>query len=110
MNDRPARANYTRIPHSSSSKQSPLPVDSGTEQYGFVTKEGVKLIFDDTNKRLTLSVTTATGEKSVVLNDDSGAFVMTDENQNSIKMDSSGITIEAGMGNVTIKGMTVMIN
>ncbi|SHN27452.1 type VI secretion system tip protein VgrG [Mucilaginibacter sp. OK098] len=110
LNDDPREPIILGYLHSSSSKQSPLPVDSGAEQYGFVTKEGVKLIFDDTNKRLTLSVTTATGEKSVILNDDSGAFVMTDENQNSIKMDSSGITIEAGMGNVTIKGTMVMIN
>ncbi|ASU33905.1 type VI secretion system tip protein VgrG [Mucilaginibacter xinganensis] len=110
LNDDPREPVILGYLHSSSSKESPLPVDSGAEQYGFVTKEGVKLIFDDTNKRLTLSVTTATGEKSVILNDDSGAFVMTDENQNSIKMDSSGITIQAGMGNVIIKGLQVMIN
>jgi Rhs element Vgr protein len=110
LNDDPREPVILGCLHSSSSKQSPLPVDSGAEQYGFVTKEGVKLIFDDTNKRLTLSVKTATGEKSVILNDNSGAFMMTDENQNSIKMDSSGITIQAGIGNVIIKGLQVMIN
>jgi Rhs element Vgr protein len=110
LNDDPREPVILGCLHSSSSKQSPLPVDSGAEQYGFVTKEGVKLIFDDTNKRLTLSVKTATGEKSVILNDSSGAFMMTDENQNSIKMDSTGITIQAGIGNVIIKGLQVMIN
>jgi len=110
LNDDPREPIILGYLHSSSSKQSPLPVDSGAEQYGFVSKQGVKLIFDDTNTRLTLSVTTPTGEKSIILNDTSGAFAMTDENQNSIKMDPSGITIQAGTGMVTIKGTTVMIN
>jgi Rhs element Vgr protein len=110
LNDDPREPIILGYLHSSSSKQSPLPVDTGAEQYGFVTKSGVKLIFDDTNKRMTLSVTTAMGQKSVVINDDSGALSMTDENQNSIKMDSSGITIQAGIGNVIIKGLQVMIN
>lgn len=110
LNDDPREPIILGYLHSSSSKQSPLPVDAGAEQYGFVTKSGVKLIFDDTNKRMTLSVTTDMGQKSVVINDDSGALTMTDENQNSIKMDSSGITIQAGIGNVIIKGLQVMIN
>jgi hypothetical protein len=69
------------------------------------------LIFDDTNKRMTLSVTAATGQKSIIINDDSGAMILSDENNNTIKMDSSGITIQAGpTGNVIIKGLQVMIN
>jgi Rhs element Vgr protein len=110
LNDDPREPVILGYLHSSSSKKSPLPVDSGAEQYGFVSKQGIKLIFDDTNSRLTLSVTTPTGQKSIILNDSSGAFAMTDENQNSIKMDPSGITIQAGTGNVIIKGITVMIN
>ena len=43
------------------------------------------------------------------MNDDSNAFIMTDENENTIKMDASGITIQAAK-NVVIKGATVMIN
>jgi Rhs element Vgr protein len=110
LNDDPREPVILGYLHSSSSKKSPLPVDSGAEQYGFVSKQGIKLIFDDTNSRLTLSVTTPMGQKSIILNDSSGAFAMTDENQNSIKMDPSGITIQAGTGNVIIKGTTVMIN
>jgi Rhs element Vgr protein len=110
LNDDPREPVILGYLHSSSSKQSPLPVDSGAEQYGFVSKEGVKLIFDDTNKRMTLSVKTNTGEKSIIINDDSNSMILADENQNSIKMDSSGITIQAGMGNVIIKGIQVMIN
>ena len=87
-----------------------MPADEGKEQYGFVTNKKMKLIFDDSNKRVTIVATTASGEeKSIVMNDDSNAFIMTDENQNTIKMDASGITIQAAK-NVVIKGATVMIN
>jgi hypothetical protein len=68
------------------------------------------MIFDDTNKRLTMSVTTSSGEKAIILNDNSNSMELKDENNNSIKMEASGITISAGSGNVTIKGTQVMIN
>ncbi len=96
--------------HSNDANKSPLPATEGNLEFGFVTKEKVKLIFDDTNKRMTLSVTTSSGEKTIILNDDSGGMELKDENSNSIKMSASGITIEAGSGNVTIKGTQVMIN
>ncbi|NTW69474.1 MAG: type VI secretion system tip protein VgrG [Chlorobiaceae bacterium] len=96
--------------HSKSCNQSPLPEQEGAEQYGFVTKEGLKLIFDDTSKKMTLVVPAASGEKSIVINDTSGAMELKDENQNSIKMDAQGITIQSSTGIVTIKGTQVMIN
>jgi Rhs element Vgr protein len=96
--------------HSKSGNQSPLPEQEGQQQYGFVTKEGLKLIFDDSNKKMSLIVPTAAGEKSVVINDSSGAMELKDENQNSIKMDKQGITIQSSSGIVTIKGTQVMIN
>ena len=68
------------------------------------------MIFDDTNKRMTLSVKTASGVKSIILNDSNSAMELKDENGNTIKMEASGITIDAGKGNVTIKGSKVMIN
>ncbi len=96
--------------HSKDSKKSPLPEQDGMEQYGIVTKEGIKLVFDDTNKRLSVTVPTGAGEKSLVMNSDASAIELKDENQNSIKMDASGITIQAGTGIVTIKGTQVLIN
>lgn len=111
LNDDPREAIILGYLHSKSLRQSPLPEQPGSLQYGFVTKEGIKLIFDDTNKRITLLAPGATGEKSFVINNASGAIEIKDENHNTIKMDSSGITIQAGgTGNVTIKGATVMIN
>lgn len=96
--------------HSKDAKKSPLPETDGNLESGFVTKEKLKLVFDDTNKKLTLSVPAGSDKKSIVINE-SGAIELKDENMNSIKMDSAGITIEAGAGkNVTIKGTMVKIN
>jgi len=106
LNDDPREAVILGCLHSKDTNKSPLPETEGNLEYGFVSKEKLKLVFDDTNKRITLS----TGDKTITLNDDSGAVELKDENSNSIKMDSSGITIQAGSGNVTIKGTQVMIN
>jgi Rhs element Vgr protein len=110
LNDDPREAIILGYLYSKDSKKSPLPETEGNLEFGFVTQEKIKLIFDDTNKRMTLSVKTASGEKSIILNDDSGAMELKDENSNSIKMEASGITIQAGTGNVTIKGTMVQIN
>ncbi len=111
LNDDPREAIILGYLHSKDSKKSPLPEQDKTLQYGFVTDKKMKLIFDDTNQRVTLLATTAAGgEKSIILNNDSNALEIKDENQNTIKMDASGITIQAGTGNVIIKGMQVMIN
>jgi Rhs element Vgr protein len=80
------------------------------KQFGIVTKEGLKLLFDDTNKKITLRAPTSSGEKTIVIND-SGSFEMKDDFQNSIKMDSAGITLQAGAGkDVIINGTFVKIN
>jgi Rhs element Vgr protein len=110
LNDDPREPVVLGYLHSQDAKKSPLPEKANNLEYGFVTHEKLKLIFDDTNKKLTISVPGAAGEKTIVINDDSGAIEIKDDNQNSIKMDSSGITIKAGSGNVTIKGTMVMIN
>lgn len=109
LNDDPREAVILGCLHSKDSKKAPLPEEDGKLQYGFVTKEKMKLIFDDSNKRITIIATTASGEKSIIMNDDSGALIMSDENQNTIKMEASGITIQSAK-NVTIKGAKVMIN
>lgn len=110
LNDDPREAIILGYLHSKDKNPSPLPEDDGALQFGLVTKEGLKLIFDDTNKRLTVLVPSGSGQKSIVLNNDSSALEIKDENKNTIKMESSGITIESGSGNVTIKGVQVLIN
>jgi uncharacterized protein involved in type VI secretion and phage assembly len=110
LNDDPREAIILGYLHSKDKKTSPLPESPSGQQYGFVTKEGLKLVFDDTNKKLTLKVPAGGGEKTIVM-DGSGSLELKDENQNKITMASSGITIEAGPGrNLTLKGTNVMIN
>jgi Rhs element Vgr protein len=108
LNGDPREAIILGYMHSKNNKQSPLPIDNGALQYGYVSQKGVSLIFDDTNQRLTLK--TPSG-KAIVFNDGSNAIALSDDNGNTITLDSSGITIQAGSGkNVTIKGLKVMIN
>jgi Rhs element Vgr protein len=109
LNDDPREAIILGYLYSKDINKSPLPETEGNLEYGFVTKEKMKLIFDDTNKRVTLSAKTASGEKTLVLNN-SGALELKDENSNVIKMDTSGITIQSDSGSVTLIGKQVYIN
>jgi Rhs element Vgr protein len=117
LNDDPRDPIILGYLHSKSNKEAPLPATANELHYGIVTKQGLKLIFDDTNKKLTLRVPSGSKEKTIIIND-SGAIEMKDDNDNSIKMDSSGITIkstkgikiDAGSANTTIKGSKVFIN
>lgn len=111
LNDDPREPIILGYLHSKDAHKSPLPSADNVLESGFVTKEGVKLIFDDTNKRMTMRVPAGSGEKSVVLNSSSSALELKDEHGNSIKLDSSGITIQAGSGkNVTVSGTQIRLN
>jgi Rhs element Vgr protein len=94
--------------HSKDSKKSPLPETDGHEEYGIVTGEKSKLVFDDTDKKVTLSVAADDGEKTLILND-SGAITLKDSSGNKLVMDASGITLEAN-ANLVLKGKIVQIN
>jgi Rhs element Vgr protein len=108
LNDDPRDAIIIGYLHSKDKKAIPF-ADANAQEYGFVTKDGMKLSFDDKNKRVTLLAKTDTGEKSITLNNSSKAIELKDENGNSIIMDATGITIKADKI-ITIKGQTVMIN
>lgn len=110
LQDDPREAIILGYLHSKDNKASPYPEQQGELHYGIKTKEGLKLVFDDTHKTIKLVVPAGSGEKSLIINDTSGAFEMKDEHQNSIKMNAQGITIQAGSGNVTINGSMVRIN
>jgi Rhs element Vgr protein len=108
LNDDPRDVIIVGYLHSKNNA-SPLPIDQGKLQYGIVTQEKLKLIFDDSNKRMSLIVPSGSGEKSIIINSDASAIELKDENQNSIKMDAQGITIQSGK-TITIKGQLVKIN
>ncbi len=111
LNDDPREAIILGYLHSKDTNKSPFTDTSDSvREFGIWTKEKLKIILDDTNKKLTLSAPVGEQAKTIILND-SGAIEIKDENMNSIKMDSSGITIQAGAGkNVVIKGTMVQIN
>ena len=111
LNDDPREPIILGYLHSNDTKTPPLPETEGALQYGFISQEGNKLIFDDTNKSIKLSIPAGSGEKTLFMDANTGAFELKDENQNMIKMDAQGITIQAGNGkNVTIAGTQVAIN
>lgn len=104
LNDDPREAIILGYLHSKDNQKSPLPATESNVEYGVVTKMKQKLVFDDTNKKITIS--TDDGKKMIVLND-SDSILMKDDKGNSFKMDSGGITIES-KGTVTIKGDTMV--
>ncbi len=61
-------------------------------QKSLETEGGMKILLDDEAK--TLSVETPAGNK-ITLNEDSQSILITDQNQNSIKMDNTGIALHS---------------
>jgi Rhs element Vgr protein len=109
LNDDPREAIILGYLHSKGKNNAPFSdTTDSMQEFGIMTKEKLKIVFDDTNKKLTISAPVGTQEKTIVLND-SGAIEIKDENNNSIKMDASGITIQSS-ANVVIKGTMVQIN
>ncbi len=58
----------------------------------FLTREKLKLEFDEGNKVITVETP---GGNKVVLDDTDGSITMTDKNGNSVTLDSSGITLDS---------------
>jgi Rhs element Vgr protein len=83
----------------SSNKTAPLQAADANNQKGFVTRSKMKMIFDDDKKSLTIE--TPAGKK-ITMDEDAGVIEMKDENNNSIKMNSDGITIET-QGKLVLK-------
>lgn len=95
----------------SSAKPAPLTAGEENKEKGFITREELKLLFDDDKKSVTIE--TPNGNK-VILSDDEGSIELEDENGNKTTMDSSGITIESASditikatGDVTIEGVNI---
>ena len=107
LNDDPRDAIILGYLHSKNKHASPLP--DGELQFGFVTKKGLKIVFDDKNQKMSITVPVKGGEKSIIIND-SSSMEFKDENKNIIKMNASGITVDAGKGVLILKGGLVKIN
>jgi len=72
------------------------------------SRNGVVITLDDSNGQESLTLKTPGGQQ-VVLKDGPGAIEIQDSNGNSVKLESSGITVNAS-ANVTINGSMVKIS
>ena len=110
LNDDPRHPVVLGMLHSSA-KPAPLEPEEENNEKGFITRENLKLIFNDDEKSVT--VETPNGNK-VVLSDDAGSITLECENGNTTVMDSSGITIESASdinikatGDINIEGVNI---
>ncbi len=76
----------------SSAKPSPEPAKDSNNLKGYVSREKLKLTFDDDKKILGLE--TPAGNK-ITLSEDAKGIVLQDQNNNKITLDNNGITIES---------------
>ena len=114
INDDPRQAIILGAVHSETNAL-PTGFEVTEENYkkGIVTKEGLKIIFDDENKLIEIS--TPKGNMLQLSEQDKG-IKMEDENGNRITMDDRGIQIKSSKDivmegkNITIKGDKVDVN
>lgn len=88
----------------------PETMDSAGNNYikSIRSRNGVKVTLDDTDGQETLKLETPGGQ-SMTLKDGPGSVEIRDSNGNFIKMESSGITVNAA-AKVTINASTVEVN
>lgn len=72
------------------------------------SRNGVKITLDDTDGRETVTIETPGGQRTV-LKDGPGSIELADSNGNNIKMESSGITVNAS-AKVTINASMVEVS
>jgi len=91
VNDDPRDAIVVGMLHS---KKHPAPItaDQKNTEKGFVTREQIKLLFNDVKKIFTVETP---GGNSLVIDDDQKSITLTDQHGNSITMDDKGITIDS---------------
>lgn len=83
------------------SKKHPSPIEASNDnmEKGFVSKSGIKIIFDDEISQLTIETP---GGNKIILDDDDGSILMEDQNGNKGYYSSEGISLESE-GAITIK-------
>ncbi|MCE7991889.1 MAG: type VI secretion system tip protein VgrG [Roseivirga sp.] len=112
LNDDPRNPIVLGMLHSSA-KPAPITANDDNHEKGIVTRDELKVLFNDELKSMELS--TPNGNK-ILLSDDEGAINIEDENGNKLMMNSDGITIESAKdlilkasGDVTVEGTNIGI-
>jgi len=91
MNDDPRHPVILGMLHSSK-KAAPLEPENDNPKKGYVSRSGIKLLFNDEKKSLLIETP---GSRIIEMDDDAGMISIKDANGNKIIMDSNGITIES---------------
>lgn len=97
----------------SSSKTSPFEKSDDNNLKGIVTREGLRLEFDDEGKQITLSTP---GGNTLAISDDSKGISLEDQNGNKVTLDQNGISLESAkdltikaQGDVTVEGVNINV-
>ena len=86
----------------SSAKPAPLTASNQNDEKGFVSRSGMKMIFNDSEK--SIKIETPAGKK-VTISESDGIISVEDENGNKISMDDSSITLQSANDiNLTANG------
>ena len=86
----------------SSAKAAPLAPSNDNHEKGFISRSGMRWLFDDDKKVMTLS--TPAGN-SLVLSEDEQAITLKDQHGNSLTLDAEGITLNSSKA-LTLKAAT----
>ena len=91
------------------SAQAPAQVSGGVNRYKRIkSKNGIVITLDDQNGQETLKLETPGGQK-LTLKDGPGSVIVEDSSGNSIKLESSGLTIQAA-AKVTVQAAQVNVS
>jgi Rhs element Vgr protein len=110
LNEDPRKAVVLGVLHSSA-KASPLSLEDDNFQKGIISKNGLKMIWDDEKKIITIATP---GGHQIKLDDDTKKISIEDSHQNKIEMSDQGITLQSSKNlklsaqqNIEMEGINV---
>lgn len=97
----------------SSAKPAPLTASDANHEKGFVTRSGMRMVWDD--EKISLTIETPVGKK-VVLDEDADSIRLEDEHSNKVELNADGISYESpgeivikATGDLKLEGLNVEI-
>ena len=98
----------------SSAKPAPLTASNQNDEKGYVSRSGMKMIFNDDEK--SLKIETPAGKK-ITLSESDAVMILEDENGNKISMDASSVSIESALnmslkagGDLTVEAVNITLS